>query len=128
VTAPAKTVIKFGSDPAGAIVARRDTGEVLGTTPFEATLPSGKDGVEFIFRKANFEDTAMQVVPEGPVAHLAVKLIEHRAPPPPVEPPPVAKIPAAKSHSRSSGAKTTTKVKTPRPVDDEDGVMTPTFK
>jgi serine/threonine protein kinase len=120
--APAKTVIKFGSDPAGAEVVRKDTGEVLGTTPFEASVPSAKGPVQFTFRKANHRDKTVEVVPEGPIASLAASLVE--VPPPPVEQP-VAKAPAAKTRPRGSNK---VKVKAPRPVNDEDAVLEPSFK
>jgi hypothetical protein len=119
---PVKTVIKFGSDPAGAEVVRKDTGDVLGTTPFEASVPSAKNPVQFTFRKANFRDKTLEVVPEGPVASLAASLVE--LPPPPVEQP-IVKAPASKTR-RPPPPKV--KVKAPRPVNDEDAVLEPSFK
>jgi serine/threonine protein kinase len=122
---PANTVIKFGSTPPGATVSRKDTAAVLGVTPFEATVPSGKDKIEFVFHKSGFEDTAMDVVPEGPSAHLAVRLNEAR--PVAVETPPPAKTPSSKA-TRHNAPPKTPKVRAPRPVNDEDAVMEPSFK
>ncbi|HXU81753.1 MAG TPA: serine/threonine-protein kinase, partial [Polyangia bacterium] len=120
--APAKTMIKFGSSPLGATVTRKDTGEVLGKTPFEASIPSGKDPVEFVFKMANFEDTSMSLVPEGPSAHLAVKLTEQR---PAVVEAPVAKTPKPRPHASTPKPP---KQRPPRPVNDEDAVLEPSFK
>jgi tRNA A-37 threonylcarbamoyl transferase component Bud32 len=120
--APAKTAIKFGSSPPGATVARKDNGDVLGTTPFEATLPSGKDPIEFTFHKPGFEDSSMSLVPEGPSAHLAVKLIEQR-PTTPVESTVVRATPKTRPRTPKPP-----KVKAPRPVNDEDAVLEPSFR
>ena len=120
--APAKTAIKFGSSPPGATVARKDNGEVLGTTPFDATLPSGKDPIEFTFHKPGFEDSSMSLIPEGPSAHLAVKLIEQR-PATPVEP-----LVKAQPKPRPHTAPRPPKQRPPRPVNDEDAVLEPSFR
>jgi len=122
--APAKTVIKFGSDPAGAQVVRKDTGEVMGTTPFEASVASAKTPLQFTFRKASYRDRTVEVVPEGPSASLTASLTE--VPPPPVEQQPVAKAPPSRTRPRPTSNKV--KVKAPRPVNDEDAVLEPSFK
>jgi serine/threonine-protein kinase len=121
---PTTTTVKFGSSPPGATVTRKDTGAVLGTTPFDTTVPSGKDKIEFVYKKAGYEDTPMDLVPEGPSAHLSVRLIEQR--PIAVETPPV-KTPSSKS-SRPHGSTPKPKIKAPRPVNDEDAVLVPDFK
>jgi len=121
---PAMTTIRFGSTPLGATVTRKDTGAVMGKTPFEAKVPSGKEKLEFVFKMDKFEDTAMELVPEGPSAHLAVRMNEQR--PAVVETPPVAKNPSSRPGRPHAQPKP--KAKAPKPVNDEDAVLEPSFK
>jgi eukaryotic-like serine/threonine-protein kinase len=123
--APARTAIRFSSSPPGASVSRKDTGEVLGTTPFEASVPSGKTAIEFVFQKPGHDETAMTLVPEGPSAVLAVKLPStHVAAPEPERS--VMKTPAAKPvrpHASAGKPKKPAKM-----INDEDAVLEPSFK
>ena len=61
---PSKVTIKFRSEPVGAAVARKDTGEQLGVTPFEIEVPQGKSPLAVVFKKANFKDFSRSIVPE----------------------------------------------------------------
>jgi serine/threonine-protein kinase len=125
--APLTTTIKFDSNPPGATVARKDTGKVLGTTPFETSVPSGKEAIQFVFQKAGYDDASMRLIPEGASTVLAATLTAQRVATPEPEPArPVAKNPAtrpARPHT------STTKTKRPsRLMNDEDAVLEPSFK
>jgi serine/threonine protein kinase len=61
-----KVRLSFVSDPSGAAVLAKSTGETLGTTPFEREFLHGRDPLEFIFRKARFDDQESLFVPEFP--------------------------------------------------------------
>jgi serine/threonine protein kinase len=65
--APGPTMVKvsFSSDPLGATVVSRSTGETLGTTPFERELPQGREQLGFVFKKESFEDGESSFVPES---------------------------------------------------------------
>jgi serine/threonine-protein kinase len=108
---PAKVTIKFRSEPVGAAVARKDTGEQLGVTPFEIEVSQGKSPLDVVFKKANFKDVPLSIVPSEP-GLLAAKLeatptTGHSRPPLRPEKP----GPRGKGH---------------RPMD-EDGVLAPSF-
>jgi tRNA A-37 threonylcarbamoyl transferase component Bud32 len=121
--APAQTVIKLDSRPPGATVARKDTNAVVGTTPLDYPIPVGAAPVEFVFRKAGFQDTSLSAVPQAGGATLTATLVGDSAPP--------ADEPARPSTRRSSRAASSShgaRQHTPRPVNDEDGVLEPSFK
>jgi serine/threonine protein kinase len=126
--APAMTTIRFDSTPPGATVSRKDTGQILGSTPFEASVPSGKTALQFVFSKSGHDDALFPLVPEGPSATLAVHLTEQRPAPPPVDPTPTkaASSKPSRSHATSS-ASNKTRRPTRQPTD-EDAVMEPSFK
>jgi hypothetical protein len=115
---PAKVTIKFQSDPIGAAVARQDTGEQLGVTPFEVEVLKSKDPLAIVFKKASFKEATRSIVPEKSAA-LEAKL-EAVAPPPNR---PAAKgvgkspVKAGGAHHKGKGGK---------PMD-EDGVLAPSF-
>jgi serine/threonine-protein kinase len=123
--------ISFASSPLGAKVVRKDTGEELGTTPFDRVLPFDKEPVAFVFKKDGFLDQEMGLAPTSD-SQLQATLPPARVAAPPEATPPKAgragrggrKPPAtasapAKAPGKKPGGKT--------PVD-EDGVLEPTFK
>jgi tRNA A-37 threonylcarbamoyl transferase component Bud32 len=128
-----QTVIRFDSIPLGATVTHN--GQVLGTTPFEHTVPSGSTTLEFSFSKAGFETRTSTLVPQAPTANLATTLIAEAPPPPIPTPPPAvdpdkgkplrASRPAASRPRQPPAAKPTKKPA--KPVD-EDGVLDPSFQ
>jgi serine/threonine protein kinase len=112
-----RTVIKFDSRPPGAIVVRKDSNIDIGTTPFEYPVPSGKAPIEFVFRKPGFGDTTLSLVPEAPTATLSAILAARPPDPPPAAiKPPRVRPPAPRTKHP------------PRPVNDEDGVLEPSFR
>jgi serine/threonine-protein kinase len=121
--APQKTVIKFDSRPQIANVLRKDTGAVVGVTPFELSVPFGKQAIEFVFQKPGFEEASMTLTPEAPSAVLAATLIPAR----PVEPekPSVKNVAARPARPKATPTKPK---KANRPLNDEDGVLEPSFK
>ncbi len=108
---PAKVTIKFLSEPVGAAVARKDTGEQLGVTPFEIEVPQGKSPLAVVFKKANFKDVPLSIVPSESgfleATLEATPTVGHPTRPPRLERP----GPRGKGH---------------RPMD-EDGVLAPSF-
>jgi len=122
--APARTVIKFDSRPEGAAVVRKDDGAPVGVTPCEYAVPTGKAAIAFIFRKPGFEESSVSMVPEAPNAALSVNLTADRGVAAP-EPEPTHPTTARSPHSRSS---TPRPKHTPKPVNDEDGVLEPSFR
>jgi eukaryotic-like serine/threonine-protein kinase len=64
--APARVKVSFSSEPLGATVVSRSTGETLGTTPFEREFPQGREQLDFLFKKESFEDGESTFVPESP--------------------------------------------------------------
>jgi serine/threonine-protein kinase len=118
---PTKVTIQFRSEPVGAAVAREDTGEELGVTPFEVEVPQGRSPVPVVFKKANFKDVSRSIVPSDS-GFLEATL---EASPAPALPPshraakPAAKPPAGKADGARHG-------KGGRPMD-EDGVLAPSF-
>jgi eukaryotic-like serine/threonine-protein kinase len=118
-----RTVIKFDSRPPGAVVVRKDSNTLIGTTPFEHAVPYGKTAIEFSFRKPGFEEAALSLIPESPNAALSVSLVAERPAPAEAEPP----RPAASKPPRSRPPSARPK-HAPRPVNDEDGVLEPSFR
>ena len=118
---PAKVILKFRSQPGGAAVARKDTGEQLGVTPFEIEVPQGNSPLAVIFKKPDFKDVPLSIVPSEsgfPEATL-------EATPPAVRTTPerTAKPSAKPGPGKTSGAR---RGKGGRPMD-EDGVLAPSF-
>jgi hypothetical protein len=103
-------------------VVRKDSNTTIGTTPFEQAVPYGKTPIEFLFRKPGFEETSLSLIPESPNAALSVSLVAERQPIAEPEPRPAATKPP-RSRPSSSRPK-----HTPRPVNDEDGVLEPSFR
>ncbi len=132
--APEKVKITFSSEPAGAKVVRKDTGQELGITKFEADIAQGKDAIEFVFRKDGFEDKTMSLVPEGS-AELAAALKSVKPAHEPVaestpRPTGVGKTGGGKAAAGGKGGKSkgvSSGKKTNKPLD-EDGVLEPSFK
>jgi len=98
---------------------RKDSNVDIGTTPFDHTVPAGKSPIEFVFRKPGFDDKTLSLVPETPTAALSATLLA-RAPQP--EPRTAAARPP---RPRTA---TTRPKHPPRPVNDEDGVLEPSFR
>ena len=69
--APSAVRINFMSDPDGATVTRVDSGSVLGTTPLSLEVPYSDSAVEFVLRKAGYEDKPMIIVPNLPAPMFA---------------------------------------------------------
>jgi serine/threonine-protein kinase len=122
-TLPSKTNIRFDSNPPGAKVVRKDNGQALGTTPFEASVPSGKDSVDFVVSKDGYDDAMLSLVPDHPSAVLAVTLTAKRAPSPPPEPVARPTRPASTKPARPARPKRPASV-----INDTDGVLEPSFK
>ncbi len=127
--APQTVKISFVSDPPGATVVAKGSGETLGTTPFEKELPQGKDRLAFVFRKASFEDQESSIVPEAAGSVSAALQAIHG------KPAVTAEESGHKSRSHSGGRKGREgrdSKKTPpqggnKPLDD-DAVLEPSFK
>jgi serine/threonine-protein kinase len=113
----AKVSIKFRSEPVGAAVARQDTGEQLGVTPFEIEVPRGQSPLAVVFKKANFKDVSRSIVPQESGSLDAT--LEAAPSPAPMPPKAGAKV----SKGKSSGAR---HGKSGRAMD-EDGVLAPSF-
>jgi serine/threonine-protein kinase len=62
--APQVVKISFSSNPPGAAVVAKATGETLGTTPFEREFPQGNARLGFVFKKADFQEQESSIVPE----------------------------------------------------------------
>jgi serine/threonine-protein kinase len=125
---PERVKISFSSEPVGAEVVRKDTGEVLGKTPFDYELRYGKEPVAFVFKKTDHEEKEMSLVPEM-AALLNATLVTRRtaeAPPPVARPP---RTVSARTKTKSSPASNPRSKKGPstKPLD-EDGVLEPSFR
>ena len=132
--APVQTVkVTFSSEPLGATVVSRSTGETLGITPFERELPQGKAQLSFVFKKASFEDEETSFVPELP--GLVGATLQ------PVRSKPQAGDPSDEDARRPTAAssKTSARTKPSRPKRpatpggpakplDDDAVLEPSFK
>ena len=123
--APRQVKITFNSEPPGAAVLRRDTGAVLGTTPFDQDLPRGTDPIELVFRKSGYEDNTRVLVPDTSAVLTTALVAQKPAPPPavaaPARPPPRGRQAA---HARPAAPK---EKKDKRIIPDEDGVLAPSF-
>ena len=131
---PDKVTISFSSLPSGATVSLKDTGEVLGMTPLDKQLPSGKTPLAVVFRKDGYEETEIPLVPT-----MSTMVNANLRPTPPPAPvaveEPVARPrhggPSAGSSARSSSKRaqnTTRKRKSDEPKRvDEDDVLEPSF-
>ena len=118
---PAKVILKFRSEPVGAAVARKDTGEQLGVTPFEIEVPQGDSPLAVVFKKPNFKDVPLSIIPSE--SGLLEAALEATAAPVLV-PPARAGKPGAKSSTGKAGG--SRRGKGGRPMD-EDGVLAPSF-
>jgi serine/threonine-protein kinase len=121
VTPPpsAKVAIKFRSDPVGATVAREDSGQQLGITPFEIEIAQGKDPLAVVFRKPSFKDVSRSIIPDEPIS-LDVTL-ETATPTVQAVPPRSAKKVGKVAKDNTGGGHKGGR--TP----DEDGVLPPSF-
>jgi len=63
---PATVRVNFNSDPDRASVFRTDNGQELGQTPLSIEVPYSDSAVEFVFKKAGFENKVMYIVPNLP--------------------------------------------------------------
>jgi hypothetical protein len=113
--------IKFRSDPVGAAVARQDTGEQLGVTPFEVEVSQSQFPMAVVFKKANFKDVSRSIVPvESALLDAALEASTPAVLPSPHK----AAKPAAKPvMGKAGGAR---RGRGGRPMD-EDGVLAPSF-
>jgi hypothetical protein len=118
---PAKVSIKFRSEPVGAAVARKDTGEQLGVTPFEIEVPRGQSSLAVVFKKANFKDVSRSIVPQE--SGLLDATLEATESPAPSPTPRTARSGAKSATGKSGGAR---RGKSGRAMD-EDGVLAPSF-
>jgi serine/threonine-protein kinase len=118
---PAKVSIKFRSEPVGAAVARKDTGEQLGVTPFEIEVPRGQSPLAVVFKKANFKDASRSIVPQE--SGLLDATLEAAASPVPMPTPRTARSGAKSATGKSGGSR---RGKSGRAMD-EDGVLAPSF-
>ncbi|HJX64405.1 MAG TPA: serine/threonine-protein kinase [Polyangia bacterium] len=118
---PAKVSIKFRSEPVGAAVARKDTGEQLGVTPFEIEVPRGQSPLAVVFKKSNFKDVSRSIVPQE--SGLLDATLEAAASPAPIPTPRTARSGAKSATGKSGGAR---RGKSGRAMD-EDGVLAPSF-
>jgi eukaryotic-like serine/threonine-protein kinase len=95
--APEKVTISFSSLPSGAVVTVKNTGEVLGTTPFDKDMPSSETPLAVVFKKPGYEEAEQPLVPKssGPLnASLRPA------------PPPAMVEPSGRKPGRSAGRKT----------------------
>ncbi len=121
---PDKVTIKFESRPGGAQVMNKGTGEALGTTPFDHEFPYGKEPVDLVLKKAGFEEQPMSVVPDMPRG-LSTTLVAERV---------AVETPAAKPSVKSTPKPSVRPGRSPsgkgkkRTLNDEDGVIEPSFK
>ncbi|HEY0713078.1 MAG TPA: hypothetical protein VGF45_10420, partial [Polyangia bacterium] len=60
---PSTVRIAFSSDPAGADVVVKETGQHLGATPFESDIGYSDKPVTFVFAKLNFQSKERSLVP-----------------------------------------------------------------
>ena len=118
---PAKVTIKFRSDPVGAAVTRKDSGETLGVTPFEIELSQSKSPLDVVFKKANFKEASRSIVPEE--SSLLDAALESVTPTLRAAPERATKASGKSSTGRSGG---TRRGKSGKPLD-EDGVLAPSF-
>jgi serine/threonine protein kinase len=130
--APTKVKLSFTSEPVGATVIRRDTNRTLGKTPLSIEMPFAKEAITFVFKKDDYEDKEMPLVPQES-AHLTVSLARRLPPPTPPVAAPEVKPPVKPVVARPVGGKHGTPPSKPRrppggkPLD-EDGVLEPSFK
>ena len=122
-----KVRLSFKSDPEGAAVLRKDTGEQLGTTPFAIEIPASQASIGFLFKKDRFEDKTESLVPSVS-AQLAVAL---KAMP---QTTPAAPAPVLDVQKEVQPAARTTRKRRPATIRkhvghtmDEDGVLAPSF-
>ena len=125
--APRQVRLSFQSEPAGAAVLRKDTGEQLGITPFSVELPAGERSIDFLFKKDSYRDRVEAFVPTQS-GQVAVSLVAN----PPPTPEPTAKragdgaTAGPKASSPIRRRATAAKKRTGRTMD-EDGVLAPSF-
>ena len=128
--APRKVKLSFKSDPAGAAVLRKDTGEQLGVTPFAVELPATETSVDFLFKKDNFGDRIESFVPaESGQLAVALTAIPQPTPTQPTQP-----NTETKPENKASGKGAVGGKRKPAPgrrhggrAMDEDGVLAPSF-
>ncbi len=127
---PQTVKVSFSSEPAGAMVVSRSTGEALGTTPFERELPQGRQKLGFVFKKASFEDEESSFVPDsaGVVsATLRPTRTQAQASAPPGDDGRRALPAASKPTVRNKTSRPRKPAGPAKPLDD-DAVLEPSFK
>jgi eukaryotic-like serine/threonine-protein kinase len=125
---PQVVKISFSSEPPGAAVVVKGTGETLGTTPFEREFPQGKERLGFVFRKASYADQEGFIVPETAGA-VSANLQPSRAKTADDEGGKPTAV-SSKSSSRRSRSKKQAATQGPGPTKplDDDAVLEPSFK
>ncbi|MCG5055476.1 MAG: protein kinase [Myxococcales bacterium] len=133
---PELVTVMFRSEPSGATVSRNDSGERLGTTPFQLEFPKGKEAIAFAFDKEGYETQTMTLVPDlsAKLAASLVKEAEKEAPKDAAKEPgrrPVAVTRPGRGSTGSRNDKGTEapppKPTKPRTTVDEDGYLSPGF-
>jgi serine/threonine-protein kinase len=133
--APAKVKLTFKSDPEGATVVRKDTGEALGTTPFSVEVPASPAPIDFLFKKDSFREKVEAFAP-AESGQVAVALVPAPAalPPPPPAPGLGAMVAEKKTAAAASKATPERRRRQANPAHrsgsrgmDEDGVLAPSF-
>ena len=123
------TILGTVTDPAGAAVLRKDTGEQLGITPFAVEIPTSPTAIGFLFKKDNFGDKIEVFVP-AESGQVAVALTATAQP----EQQPSRPHAEAKPDSKAGGKAPASGRR--KPVGgrkhgghamDEDGVLAPSF-
>jgi hypothetical protein len=113
--------LKFRSEPIGATVARKDTGEQLGVTPFEIEVPQGNSPLAVVFKKVSFKDESRSIVPQE--SGLLEATLEAATSPAPTPTPRTSKSGAKSATGKAVGVR---RGKNGRSMD-EDGVLAPSF-
>jgi hypothetical protein len=114
-------IIKFSSEPIGAAVARKDTGEQLGVTPFELEIPQDKSPLAVVFKKSNYQDLSRSIVRSE--SGVLEATLEAATPAAPTSARRAAKPGGKPSTGKAGGAR---RGRGGRPMD-EDGVLAPSF-
>jgi hypothetical protein len=125
--APLKVKLNFKSDPAGAVVLRKDTNEQLGVTPFDVELPASEAPIDFLFQKEAYREKIEPFAPRES-GQVAVTLVANPAPAP-ERPAPHSEAKAAPGPKANQAGrhKPPTGRKRSGHAMDEDGVLAPSF-
>jgi eukaryotic-like serine/threonine-protein kinase len=66
---PALVTLSFDSRPPGAAIIDQETGQSLGTTPLDYTMPASRDTRRFRFVLAGHQDRLVELVPAADIDH-----------------------------------------------------------